>query len=144
MTDLMELASRVEAREGPDRELDALICLAIGQSGGNPIVAPGMAGWLVGSQTNPNPVEAKRYTASLDAAMSLVPPNCYPWVEFGKNKGVAESRRWYAHIAAPDDWDRQRVEDEWHCDVYAATPALALTAAALRARAHQGTAHVDQ
>lgn len=68
---LTELADRVEALSGPCRETDAEICRELGLSCGNPIIALGTDGWLVGSADNPNPVKSLRYTASMDAAMSL-------------------------------------------------------------------------
>lgn len=64
--------------------------------------------------------EAPAYTASLDAAMTLVPEG-YDWAVFRTNGGLT------VHA-----WCGSRE------DVFAATPALALTAACLRARAAQG------
>lgn len=125
MSALLELAARVEGLAGPDRRIDAEICLALGLSGGNPIVSPGCDGWLVGSESNPNPVEAARYTASLDAAMALIPE--------GRGRGAFAMSR--------DSFGRT------HCDVWtdvefnrrehgsAKSAALALCAAALRAKA---------
>jgi len=139
MTDLMELASRVKATAKPDRELDALICLAIGESGGNPIAALGMAGWLVGSQDNPNPVQAKAYTASLDAAMSLLPGD-EPWDigREGRDTYFADLTCFYpGDVQDEPDASKVPYATAW-------SPALALTAACLIARAHQGTAHVEQ
>jgi hypothetical protein len=68
-----------------------------------------------------------RYTASLDAAMTLVPEDCLAmmrelWFDDGKKCGHATVSRYRDH-----KWD----------DTYTATadmPALALTAASLRAR----------
>lgn len=113
---MVELARRVEALEGPDRRIDAEICLATGNNGGNPVIAPGCDGWLVGSADNPNPVQAPSFTASLDAAMKLVPDKAWWWVE-------AQPLVHGKFLAGCGD---ERVSG-------GATPALALTAAALRA-----------
>ena len=58
------------------------------------------------------------YTASLDAAMTLVPEGRW-WSVNGGNRA--------------DVWASGYIDERWHAT--AATPALALTAAALRARA---------
>ena len=62
--DLVELASRVEAATGPDRKIDALIADA--------------TGWWAAERERlgpfaPTVLEAAAFTASLDAAMALVP-----------------------------------------------------------------------
>jgi len=131
-TDLMELASRVEAGEGPDRELDALAwwhgCADQSATDGDLIEAfntdPAIAldNWI-GSRWRAEGQFPPRYTASLDAAMSLVRDDCWR----------VEDHPLAGPCALVGD-----------AEGYAATPALALTAAALRARAHQGTAHVEQ
>ena len=123
--DLKELAERCEQAAGPDRELDeAIVLTALGwkradyKRGGRTIRA-----WDNGEYRQERAPDF--YTASLDAAMTLVPD------------GI--SVRLFVH------------PDESHCDIYqshqakemgeaeqAATPALALCAAALRAiAAHQ-------
>ena len=69
--------------------------------------------------------EPARYTASLDAAMSLVPSGCSEWnVEGWSAPGAIQP----AHVRATA-WVSGAAR------VYAATPALALTASCLRARA---------
>lgn len=97
--DLLRLAERVEAAEGPDRELDREICLAL-RSGR----------WI-----SPGAVPA--YTSSLDAAMTLVPEGCGIAIFWFSLDRIAE-----AQVGG----DRK---------MKGATTALALTAAALRARA---------
>lgn len=62
----------------------------------------------------------KNYTGSLDAAMTLVPAD-YLWT-------VGSTGTQWAFVWGDDEWDRKR-------RAAAATPALALTAAALRALA---------
>lgn len=64
MTDLLALADRCEAAQGPDRELDAAIKKTIGDAWDY------AADW--GPRDNCNPV-AKPYTASIDAVLTLVP-----------------------------------------------------------------------
>lgn len=117
MTDRLELAERVEAASGPDRELDALIHEVFG--------LPFEMEYWSEADTTPqrNLSKVPHYTASLDAAMTLVPD--------GWNWGV-----WMRH-----DWREQNAQ-VWHpardastLHGYAATPALALCAASLRARA---------
>jgi len=108
-TRLEELADRCEAATGPSHELDLAVadaCYTHGFGGVN--YDPSL--WV------------ERYgghTASLDAAMTLVPEGCFPLL----------------------DWTGPhcRMRDQLSRDIdghgFAATPALALTAAALRARA---------
>lgn len=141
MTDLMELASRVEAREGPDRELDALIGVAVaGYFLGEPRY-PGAErryGYVdkEGCRVEPGNGAADRliplYTASLDAAMTLVPG------ELRTAMVQKPDTTWGCALLALASDNREFPEST------APTPALALTAAALRARAHQGATHVDQ
>lgn len=134
--DLIALAERVEKAEGPDRELDALI-EAVRRS----VPKPGVNGWiavgdrhyerLIPGTTAVEYFVVRRYTASLDAAMTLVPEGC--------GYEVASD---YS-----DEWDSgfrfYRLSGRFNARVYlagggsfeanAATPALALTAASLRA-----------
>lgn len=107
---LIGLAERVEALEGPDREVDAEIAETYWRYNcRNPI-------WDCG------PVAA--YTASLDAAMSLVPEGFCIW-QMGEVPDNSP-RAWFANL-----WAEGKDEPERICE--AATAALALTAAALRA-----------
>lgn len=122
MSDLSELAERVEALDGPDREVDCLIGVAIGW-----FITEPNEGWpdrldyidIRGIwKTTANFAElVPQFTRSLDAAVTLVPE--------GWQYCITESR---------GCWVRE-------CDQFptihgqaAATPALSLTAAALRAR----------
>lgn len=104
MVDLIELAERCEKAEGPDRELDLCIMRYAENIGG--------------AAEN-----AKHYTASIDAALTLVPEGLQFYLSRGDYATAATVGR----------------EQEWHAT--AATPALALCAAALRARAAQGSDH---
>lgn len=154
MTDLMELASRVEAGEGPDRELDAAIACVIGRPLGN------IEHWLHGDDISYQPTahgyyvaviptengdtrtsetfKAEAFTASLDAAMTLIPGD----EMWDVSRESAET-----YTADLTCFYRGIVDYEPDADKVpfgrAKSPALALTAACLRARAHQGAAHVD-
>ena len=121
---MLDLAARAEAASGADRELDAAIAPLQGLrivDEGHPIGRMcyddiGCAHLL------------PRFTASLDAAMTLVPEgpsatgerfSVEHWDASGVHASHVRASAWVS--GAPR--------------VYAATPALALTAAALRARA---------
>lgn len=101
---MTKLSERVERLEGPDREIDRAIAEAIG------------IGWYY-SQGNPE----FRYTASLDAAMSLVPEG-YSWILY--SDGSCE--------VGPTPIAGSMMDAEFTAD--AATPAIALCAAALKSR----------
>lgn len=103
--DLAALIQRVEAAEGPSRELDHAISMAL-----SPCNA------MMDARACP------RYTASLDAAASLVPDGAF-WIV---SRSSYETRR-YVEIPTA-----AAVVGSIRSD--AATPALALCAAALRAR----------
>ena len=94
---MTELITRLEALTGPDREVDLHMMRYVENIGGDP-------------------AKALHYTASLDAAMTLVPEGCDKWAVSGRN-------------AATVGKDRQPIR--WS---YAATPAIALCIAALKAR----------
>lgn len=131
---LMELAERVEKATGPDRELDPRIWCALRKvefpeppyealvpdydedpTGGVMVESITRNGLLLQCRRDQSP----RYTASLDAAMMLVPEG---W-----------SRGQWGVIGKPDTARLWR--DEHDIVVSAATPALALTAASLKALA---------
>ncbi len=105
-TTLLALAERCEQAAGPDRELDFAIAAGVG--------------W----PDSPNLHQhARRYTESLDAAVTLV---LEKWI-YELGRGESENFRALC-----------RVRDErgnWTGWAVAATAALALCAAALRARA---------
>ena len=118
--DLIALAERVERAEGPDRELDRAIKQAAGHDWDY------SADWdywdALKNEKASKPV-AKPYTASPDAAMTLAPP----------------PGKWSVTAGHADDWQAAIwFEDgralDWRS---AATPSLALTAAALRAIAEE-------
>lgn len=130
--ELLALADRAEWAEGADRELDAEIAVAV------------YGGEIVWKTANyiMDPYPARRYpsaahvggycnghipafTTSLDAALSLVPEG---W-------GWQMRRSHHGKRAVCYLWNGCGV---WSPTVVAATPALALVAAALRARAAEG------
>jgi hypothetical protein len=126
--DMLALADRVESLTGPCAGDDADIELAIGNWSPEHHEA-----WNryqeCGECANPpltSPSPPRPFTASLDAAMSLKPDGR----EFSIEGGWDYSGCHPAHVRATA-WVSGAPR------VYAATPALALTAASLRARAEQ-------
>lgn len=135
---LLALAARCEKAEVPDRELDYAIheCLHGEWLQRNAYIRePGDDGWY--SVTPPvkgaNFIAAPQsYTASLDAAMTLVPDGWRGRIFIGNQSlGVADVGGPHGAFFTPaDSWEPERSRSElcW-------SPALALTAAALKARA---------
>jgi hypothetical protein len=134
---LLGLADRCEQATGPDRELDCEIWADANdlklEWQGNCLVAgiEGVIGWIDPGEHSRNfstnrsatgPAAIPAYTASLDAAMTLVPEGYNGRLGWCKGAGYAE----LFNVAAGEG------KGETHA---AATPALALCAAALRARA---------
>ena len=127
MSDLLALADRVEALTGPCRETDAQIALAF-----NLYDRPEDLGCFVdlaeavvggGGQTWAPPA----YTASIDAAMALVPERSWTRLDvWTKDLGGCTAS---VYLIGRDI--------EGGFSAHAATPATALAAAALRARAAQ-------
>lgn len=111
-----ELIARLEAATGPSRELDKAILLALGYSW------RGMAYW---SRDDSHTWEGStNFTASIDAALTLVPDGAswdVRWKSGDKNASVT----FYPPGDDPDDYFHV-----WE----AATPALAICIAALRAK----------
>ncbi len=135
---LLGLAERVEAATGVDREIDEAIQAALagaeiepqGYCSSNTYHRDGY--WVsIG--------DIKPYTASIDAAMSLVPEGWLISISQWPIRTMQEVRD------RPGDWGYGK--DQWRVTLtqdgssfgqvapVAAAPALALTAAALRARA---------
>lgn len=136
MSKLLELAERVERAEGPDSALDAAISAEV-RLDAVPDWARMWAGeWrghddgtvhMVHADGSLGPhLKARAWTASIDAAMTLVPEGAV-WLR--------KSPETMSIYTPPKD------EKVWaaHIDAKGATPALALTSAALRARASQET-----
>jgi hypothetical protein len=131
MTDLLTLAERCEQATGPDRELDVAIAVAAGvirERDGNLCYATGNDSDYVLERgyydLEGGPQELPYFTASLDAAMALVPE--------GWEGSLPVKRKCYAELWRPGTVDS---------NVFGKGPAaaLALCAAALRARASQDT-----
>lgn len=141
--ELIDLASRVEGLTGPDRELEEVVYAALGNCNHKRTqryVCQSDSGFTCldcGKDTY-GADRAPRYTASLDAAMSLVPEG-WEWAAgTGRREHMTENGRkpwaWCANgtgFALPLDFS------------LAATPALALTAACLRALASKGQTHAE-
>jgi hypothetical protein len=131
MTDkatLLALAERVEGLDGPDRELDALIrCALFAPAGAFIRQSPINGAWCIyetGLNGKERLWEARglsqlqrlgAFTASIDAALTLVPEGWQFEIEIRPCQALVIGEGVHRSIAA--------------------TPALALTAAALRAHA---------
>lgn len=111
---MRELVERIEAADGPSRELDEAIRLLIEH---NIVVALDLAGGYVGQST-------PSFTASIDAALTLLPEGA----QWGTGSRDGTLRSW-AWCALNYEQPNERMEL-----AFAATPALALVAAILRAR----------
>jgi hypothetical protein len=140
------LIDRLRAAKGPDRDLDAEIYAAV--HGGFPAHLchdwtrrAYSAGYVHGDDDGSNLTSwgksAPEYTASLDAAMTLVQPGYFAKLSFGRM--VDQKGREFCHAVLEADADslgRDMREDEpyEHEAINAHTPAIALTIAALLAR----------
>lgn len=147
--ELRALAERCEAASGSDRELDLAIHLALDPEGEVArriaISTRGFEAreghyWDIGQNAflyetrnqfgqcwSNGGIPIRAYTASLDAAMTLVPEGAQTVLHtFAEGLPHAE-----VFAPLPDNWQTDEGQFE------GATPALALTAAALRARAAQ-------
>lgn len=144
--EIVRLAERVEQATGPDRELDGAIDRLFNARPKDGDYDEGEgAFWRVkngwsGLLARPDgfargSFSAANYTASLDAAMTLVPEG-WRWTaghrEFPHARGYVEN----GELAFVGVGTRRNPNRMWF-ETTAATPALALTAAALRARAAQ-------
>lgn len=140
--ELLALADRVEAMAGPDRETDKRIKAAI--YGGAVWKSPFNGEWCLYREWSDDPKKGRvferphsishdawtndNYTASLDAAMTLVPD---------RDTVVDEKLRLevYTKPGVLPDHVRASAWVPGAARVYAATPAVALAAACLRAHA---------
>jgi len=139
---LLELAERCEKATGPDRMIDALVTkhFRLYRSLTTPIAddrwielreADGrLLMHVPGDVCAPYGYRGLPFSSSLDAAMSLVPENAF-W-RLGHDGDGADPSEFRAQIIVPmvGGNDPRGI-------AIASTPALALTAAALRARASQ-------
>lgn len=138
---LNDLAARVEALEGADREVDEMIDRQFREwpnvgdylASEHAIWKRGVGGFggMLAERANGlarASICAPNYTGSMDAAMTLVGPRKIHCI--GESEYVSDlSRPWMAMLI-----ERGGDLGSGHT-VYSATPALALTAAALRAHA---------
>lgn len=127
--DLLKLADRVEALSGPDRKVDELIERAVG-------TYSAFRYYTLGDDDQPDYIPT-RYTASLDAAETLVPGG-----ENGRwntGKFNTNAKKCTAQVAVEDEIFIETGSLgrglKVRSSAIAATPALALCAAALRALA---------
>ena len=121
--ELLKLAERVEALSGPDREVDSEIDRLTFRGPFEARLCGCMGNCLPGHPAyNGACVSVPHYTASLDAAMTLVPEGC------GWSLVQATYEKSYGCVESGDD----RTPD---LEARAATPALVLCAAALRSLA---------
>jgi hypothetical protein len=123
MGELLQLAERCEKAEGPDRATDHAIYEAVIIALGHTITRSD-EGFRVEPRgcdyfTTITPAMVLAYTSSLDAALTLVPEGCNWSAESDGSAHVWKGGDYYADIS---EYGK------------AATPALALCAAALRAR----------
>lgn len=125
MTDILDLARRCEQAGEPSRELDAAIDVAVFPDhrvdGDHVIDRMGFG----------KPVP--HYTASLDAALSLVPEGC-GWIS-GWGQTRPDEPMGGAQITPSARYNGSFVSGEVIAEAEAKTPAIALCAAALYARA---------
>lgn len=122
MTNLSSLIERIEAATGPDHEMDAAIELAFTDDRGVQPLAFFKHKITIGKRrTIP-------FTASIDAAMTLVPEG---WLMAGlwERNTKLPNWRWKAELWSPDA-DRNVSGIARNSE----SPALALCAAALKAR----------
>jgi hypothetical protein len=128
MSALLQLAERCEKATGPDRELDAEIAEAVGAKHGRE------TGWCNSENGDYYVIDecAASYTASLDAAMTLVPEGWETSIYIGGENANVQMET----PAMRDEWFD---EGGGPIDGTAPTPALVLCAAALRAQNEQVT-----
>lgn len=135
MTDLTELATRIEQAEGPSSDLDMEIwCAVVASPKHLELIEIGRAahGEDEARFRTDRFMDGRRYTFSLNAAMTLVPEGWgYTLVAVPGQGTDATVREWRpdkdGKFWSGNDMARAQVKR-------AATPALALCAAALRAR----------
>lgn len=122
--DLLELAERCEKASGPDRELDAAIAAVSGYR----VVDEGHPLGRCCYDRNGISIVLPRYSASLDAAMTLVPADWHTSL-----RGINDS--WHVSM---NPTSRGPIAETF---AFSATPALAAIAASLRARIVKAPTH---
>lgn len=140
MNKLLALADRVEKLTGPDREVDLEIELALGLVS-EPYEravchgVPQMYFWDR-EDTHAPYVTPERYTETVDAAEMLVPKG-WNWMAGNRDQPLARAYVNNGEMAFVGAGMKRNPSRQWF-ETTAAKPALALTACALRARAHGG------
>lgn len=126
----MTLEERIEAAEGPSRDLDVEIAKAVGAKHGaiESVDLEARSVYYIDEC-------ALSYTASIDAAMTLVPEG-WEWCMFSRNNDEEGSKPSAELAPTTEVWKNGKSAQI----AFAATPALALCAAALRARKERGDA----
>lgn len=123
--DLTALLARVEAADGPDRELDFQIHAAVF---GRAINFQDAAGYLFGEGRDEKFATCGQLTASLDAALALCGRVLPGWTRMvDENFGIGEATVWTGYVFTPKDALCAQYEG------YSKTPSLALLAAMLKA-----------
>ena len=136
MSDLLKLAERCEKATGPDRELDKAVGRVVGfRMVDGDYVEPEGFRLPIGTLASP-----PLFTASLDAAMTLVPDGLGRVM---RDCSTTEAGKAFARLYSPDfrsvTWGKGReyiteITDGFEATARAETWPLALCAAALRAR----------
>lgn len=135
-----ELAARIERAEGPDIALDCEVAIALNlaPAGYERAVVWGEPRpyWWDRSDPKADYWSVPAYTGSLDAAMQLIPEG---WHVYEANFGDPTRGKWYAQayvciLPYQTNDAGWATADGARDGARAATPALALCAAALRAR----------
>jgi len=142
VTDFLELAERCETAPGPDRELDLAIINGITSKPGwfwHDKIAGIISRDDYGANALGNPLcSLEDYTSSIDAAITLVPEGYaidgfMIWPGHPSTLTVLGTMRREFGLDRTIEWTHTGGDGKWKTQ--AATPALALCAAALRARA---------
>ncbi len=120
-----DLIARLEGATESSRELDAFICWMVNP---HPQGSAGPDWWLLPQGTQQHvPTISPHYTTSLDAALTLVPPECSSWeLDWNGHSGALHGKACCATIYLTGS------STQYNGD--APTPALALCIAALKAR----------
>lgn len=130
-----ELIERIEAAEGPDWKLDEeiwLAAIATGEQREKVEVGRDKFGDREASDRVSMMSDGARYTASIDAAMTLVPEGWGFWDVLSRHASD-EERSAYAEVAKDAACASHEIEGHF-VSATAKAPALALCAAALKAR----------
>jgi hypothetical protein len=114
---LLELAERCEKADGPDRDIDWAICGLLN----------------TGRSTDPRRPGPDYFTASIDAAMTLIPESWTAWEMASSDR---RTQFWFEVTRMAGDGSLM----EHLAEGLSPFPALAICAAALRAVAGEGSA----